>query len=239
MLQAGRSGSRLMRQLLFFDLDDTLIDHRGAEHGAHRETFETHANLFGSVPFAEWLARYRESNTALWDALGRREIGREDLLRRRFSEPLRALELDEARCDELSGFYLEAYARHWRLVEGAEAILEEAARHGTVGILSNGLSHLQRAKVKKFALERFVEHVVLSEDVGAMKPAREIFDAAWRAAASGAPVRKVYVGDSFQHDVLGAKRAGWLPILYNPEARPLPMPVLFVTRLADLAPLLQ
>ena len=228
-----------MKQLLFFDLDDTLVDHRAAEESAHRETFDVHPELFGRVAFADWLSSYRTANAALWDSLGRREIVPVDLLRRRFAEPLRALELDESCCDDLSSFYLAAYARHWSLVEGAEAILEEAARHGTVGILSNGIAALQRAKVKRFALERFVSHVVLSEDVGAMKPSREIFDAAWRAGADGAPVRKVYVGDSYAHDFLGAKNAGWLPVLYNPEARPLPAPVLFVTRLADLAPLLQ
>jgi HAD superfamily hydrolase (TIGR01549 family) len=227
------------QQLLFFDLDDTLIDHKHAEHAAQRELHEEHASFFCNVEFADWLSHYRTANSALWDAFGRREIGRDDLLRRRFAEPLRALELDEERCHDLSRFYLAAYARHWRLVDGAEAILEEAARYGTVGVLSNGLTELQRAKMKRFALERFVSHVILSEEVGAMKPSREIFDAAARAGGNGAAGRKVYVGDSFATDVLGAKNAGWLPILYNPEARPLPAPVLFVTRLEDLAPLLQ
>jgi len=226
-------------QLLFFDLDDTLLDHRHAEAAAQRETFDEHAGLFTRIAFDDWLSRYRTANTALWEAFGRREIAREELLRGRFAQPLRALELDADRCDDLSCFYLAAYARHWRLVDGAEEILEEASRHGVVGILSNGLTELQRAKVKRFALERWVSHLILSEEVGAMKPSREIFDAAWRAAADGKPVRKLYVGDSYTTDVLGAKNAGWLPVLYNPEARPMPAPVLFVTRLGDLAPLLQ
>jgi YjjG family noncanonical pyrimidine nucleotidase len=227
------------RQLLFFDLDDTLVDHRSAEADAHRETYEAHAGLFGSVSYEDWLARYRVSNKALWDAFGQGTIDRHHLLRERFAEPLGALGLDGSRCEDLSCFYLEAYARQWRLNDGAEEILEEAARYGTVGILSNGLTELQRAKVKRFRLERFVTHVILSEEVGAMKPSRAIFDAAWRAAANGTPVRRVYVGDSFETDVLGAKNAGWLPVLYNPESRPMPAPVLFVTRLEDLAPLLQ
>lgn len=226
-------------QLLFFDLDDTLLDHRGAEEAAHKETFAEHAELFSGIAFTDWFPRYRTANAALWDALGRGEIGRADLLRRRFEEPLKALSLDETRCDALSTFYLEAYARHWTLLPGAAEILEEASRHGTAGILTNGISSLQRAKVKRFRLERFVKHVILSEDVGAMKPARAIFDAAWREAANSEPVRKVYIGDSFAHDVVGAKNAGWLPVLYNPEGRALPAPVLYVTRLEDLAPLLQ
>ena len=72
-----------------------------------------------------------------------------------------------------------------------------------------------------------------------MKPAREIFDAAHTAAGGAKDVRKVYIGDSFEHDVVGAKRAGWLPILYNPAGQKLPAPVLYVRRLLDLKPLLE
>lgn len=109
-----------------------------------------------------------------------------------------------------------------------------------MGLLSNGFRELQRAKVARFRLARWVQHVVLSDDVGAMKPSRAIFDAAERAALpGGGPARKVYVGDHFETDVVGAKSAGWLPVLYNPTGRETPGPVLYVKRLVDLKPLLE
>lgn len=150
------------------------------------------------------------------------------------------LGLDPADAPALGTFYLEAYARHWRLNEGAEEILAAASRLGTVGLLSNGFRELQRAKVSRFRLGRWVQHVVLSDDVGAMKPSRAIFDAAERAALpAGGPARKVYVGDHFETDIVGAKNAGWLPVLYNPAGREVPGPVLYVKRLIDLKPLLE
>lgn len=228
-----------MKPLLFFDLDDTLLDHRAAEALAQRETFDSHADLFGACAFEEWLPRYRRSNAALWEAFGRRAVTREELCRRRFEEPLAALGLDAARGGEMSDFYLEAYERHWRLHDGACEILEEASRHGVVGILSNGFTWLQKKKVARFGLDRWVQHLVLSEEVGVGKPAREIFDAALKAAGvEGIPVRKVYVGDHFESDVLGAKAAGWFPVFFNPRNEPLPSPAIFVTRLEDLKPLL-
>jgi putative hydrolase of the HAD superfamily len=132
---------------------------------------------------------------------------------------------------------LDFYARHWQLVPGAGEILEFAARHGVVGILSNGLREQQWEKIRTFRLDRWVRHVVLSEEIGSMKPDRAIFDAAWKAAGGG-DVRKVYVGDSWETDVLGAKAAGWFPVWFDRHERGAPAPVVFVTKLVDLKPLL-
>ena len=119
---------------------------------------------------------------------------------------------------------------------GAEEVLEHASREGVVGILSNGFRETQRAKIARFGLDRWVRHVVLSEDVGAMKPSRVIFDAAAKAAGGGER-RRLYVGDSFATDVVGAKAAGWFPILFDRHGAGAPEPVVFVTRLSDLKPL--
>lgn len=230
-----------MRSLLFFDLDDTLLDHRGAEEVAQGETYEAFPALFAGVPRGEWLAAYREANGSLWGAYARGEIGREELHRRRFSDPLGAFGLDRGAAAEVGDFYLGRYRRAWRLNEGAEELLAAAAELGEVGVLSNGFRELQRAKIARFELGRWVRHVVLSEEVGAMKPARAIFDAATRAAAGGDGrngCRKLYLGDHWETDVLGARAAGWLPVLYNPGRVALPAPVLFVTRLVDAVPLL-
>lgn len=226
-----------MKPLLFFDLDDTLVDHHAAEEGAHRETHAAHAPVFGSVPFDAWLATYRRNNLALWDRYGKGEIDRPTLSRHRFADPLGELGLDAEHAGRIGDFYMGAYGRNWTLVEGAEEVLEHASRVGVVGILSNGFRETQHGKIARFGLDRWVRHVILSEDVGAMKPAREIFDAAWRSAGGG-PGRRVYVGDSFATDVLGAKAAGWFPIWFDRHARGAPQPVVYVRRLVDLLPLL-
>jgi len=226
-----------LRPLFFFDLDDTLVDHHGAEEAAHRATHAGMPEVFGGVGFPEWLARYRKNNLALWASYGRGEIDRHELSHRRFAEPLAELDLGPGHGAADSATYLAFYAQHWQLVPGAEEILEYAARTGVVGILSNGLREQQRSKIRTFGLDRWVTHVILSEEVGVMKPARGIFDAAFRAAG-GEDVRRVYVGDSWETDVLGAKAAGWFPIWFDRQGRGAPAPVVFVTDLLDLKPLL-
>lgn len=69
------------------------------------------------------------------------------------------------------------------------------------------------------ASEDDISFVVLSYDVGAEKPGRDIFDAAVRSFEETLDGRgdrwhvddcvKLYVGDSLEHDVFGAERAGW------------------------------
>ncbi len=226
-----------VKPLFFFDLDDTLVDHHAAEEDAHRETHATHASLFSGVPFEDWLAAYRRNNLRLWREYGKGEIDRPTLATRRFALPLADLGLDVEGGASVSAFYIDAYNRNWRLIEGAEDVLQHASALGVVGILSNGFRQTQRAKIARFGLDRWAEHVILSEDVGAMKPSRAIFDAAWQAAGRE-PRRRVYVGDSFATDIVGAKEAGWFPIFFDRHGHGAPEPVVFVTRLADLKPLL-
>ncbi|MCM3875962.1 MAG: HAD-IA family hydrolase [Thermoanaerobaculia bacterium] len=226
-----------MKPLFFFDLDDTLVDHGAAEEGAHRETHAAHGALFGGIAFEDWLASYRRNNLRLWHEYGKGAIDRPTLTARRFALPLADLGLDAAHAVAVGTSYMAAYGRNWRLIEGAEDALEHASREGVVGILSNGFRETQRAKIARFGLDRWVRHVVLSEDVGAMKPSRAIFDAAAKAAGGGER-RRLYVGDCFDTDVVGAKAAGWFPILFDRRGAGAPEPVIFVTRLSDLKPLL-
>jgi FMN phosphatase YigB (HAD superfamily) len=226
-----------VRPLFFFDLDDTLVDHHAAEEGAHRETHGAHGAVFDGVPFETWLSAYRTSNLALWERYGKGEIDRPTLSRHRFADPLGTLGLDPGHGPRVAEFYMGAYGRHWSLVEGTEEVLEHAARFGVAGILSNGFRETQHRKIARFGLDRWVAHVVLSEEVGAMKPARAIFDAAWKAAG-GEDGRRVYVGDSFGTDVLGAKAAGWFPIWFDRHGTGPPKPAVYVRRLVDLLPLL-
>lgn len=230
-----------MAQLLFFDLDDTLLDHRGAEEAAQRVLFARESALFAGLSFDHWYPKYKLANHAGWTAYGRGELDAATVSVKRFAEPLAELGLDVSLAHALSVAYLEEYPHHWKLLPGAEEILDAASRNGVVGIISNGFAAAQKAKVKRFRLDRWVRHLILSEDVGVLKPGRAIFEAARIAGEAGGPpaTRKLHIGDSFEHDVMGAKAAGWLPVFFNPRKEKPPAPVLWVSCLRDLRPLLE
>jgi len=104
----------------------------------------------------------------------------------------------------------------WRSADPAAApVLRELKRRGfTLGVISNSDGRLERS----FALTDLTEHfdfLIDSFVVGVEKPDPAIFQFALERAGV-APHEAAYVGDIYPVDVIGARRAGLLPILYDP-----------------------
>ena len=98
--------------------------------------------------------------------------------------------------------------------EGAEAALAAAREHGRVGLLTNGPEHRQSIKLRALGLDGAFDATVFAGDMPRRKPHRDPFDrtlAELGVDAAGA----LYVGDSLEYDVAGAKGAGlwaaWCP----------------------------
>ena len=97
---------------------------------------------------------------------------------------------------------------HWHWVEGAEEALKDLSRRYRVGFLTNGFSETQKLKVRHFGLDRISDHIVISEDVGVMKPDPRIFKHATKLAGVDA-ASILYVGDSWTSDIQGGSAVGW------------------------------
>ena len=83
-------------------------------------------------------------------------------------------------------------------------------------------------------LERWIprEKQIISGAVGLKKPDKAIFDLAKKQM--GLSNKKLYyVGDSFENDVLGAKKAGWKTIWLNRRQHQFPRPSQFVDWLVE------
>jgi HAD superfamily hydrolase (TIGR01549 family) len=111
---------------------------------------------------------------------------------------------------------LDRYRDRWvagiPVAPGVASVLERLAVHRRLGILSNWPhAATLRAQVVAAGWAPFLWAVVVSVEVGAIKPAPEMFRAAeaalgWPAAPPGSIL---HVGDDRQADVAGARRAGW------------------------------
>jgi len=95
-----------------------------------------------------------------------------------------------------------------QFVEGAADVVAAARRAGyRTGIITNGKSEFQRAKLRSLDLESKVDVVVVSGEEGMHKPAAELFHRA--AERLGVPVERcLYIGDNPMNDVGGATGAG-------------------------------
>lgn len=214
---------------IVFDLDDTLLDHKGAETRALLEIRSQYPMLQQVIP-QQWLTQYAHRNRELWEQYGRGEITRRNLHFRRFNDSITALgiPITETEVHEMGQRYMEAYRRHWEWTEGAERVFRSVSLKTFTGILTNGFKETQRLKLDRFGLDSSSIQVVISEEFGVMKPDRRIFDETHRrislaAAAKGVsiqPDEMLYVGDSFTSDIIGATGAGWKSAWFRPAGSP-------------------
>ena len=200
-------------QFIYFDLDDTLLDHRQAEKQGLHDVYQ-HFDLFDKTTFENFDAIYHEVNKEQWDLYARNEIDRDELQRNRFEQTLQKLGLDGAMHDQVGSYYMEAYSNHWQWMEGAREAYETIRERYPVGILTNGFSETQKRKFERFNLYESARHLVISEEVGYLKPHPAIFEHATRLAGEK-PEHILYAGDSLSSDVEGGSNYGWKVAWYR------------------------
>ena len=61
-------------KFIYFDLDNTIFDHKSAEQTTLRRLHSQHAELFAHVSQDEFLKIYHENNTKLWKDFANNEI---------------------------------------------------------------------------------------------------------------------------------------------------------------------
>jgi len=201
---------------LLLDADGTLFDYDQAEATALATTFRDLELGFG----ASYAETYREINGLIWREFEQGTITVAEIRSERFRRLFTALSLD-ADPVAFGRRYLTHLGECAQLIEGAEAIV--SALYGKVGLvlITNGLQDVQRARLSRSPIARYLDDVVISEEVGSSKPDPGIFDECFRRM--GHPPKKdvLIVGDSLTSDMQGGHNYGIDTCWFNPHAHPL------------------
>ncbi|WP_438297709.1 HAD family hydrolase [Streptomyces sp. HUAS TT7] len=91
------------------------------------------------------------------------------------------------------------------VLEGLEQLRAAGWR---LGILTNGASDIQRAKIAAAGLTEAVDAVVISEEIGARKPEKDAFQVAVARTGGTPSTRSWMIGDNPAGDIGGAHQAG-------------------------------
>lgn len=194
-------------KFIYFDLDDTLLDHRAAEQSALLDV-HAHFPLFVDTSTKALLDTYHTVNSKQWGKYSQGTIDREQLQRNRFEQTLEKLSLDSTGYAQVGQYYIACYRNYWQWMDGAEALYQRVTQQYPVGIVTNGFAETQRKKLDDFGLYHSTEHVIISEDVGALKPDPKVFEYATRQ--TGLEKNDIlYVGDSYISDIEGGANFGW------------------------------
>lgn len=199
---------------LLLDADGTLFDYDRAETEALEWTFEQLGYKFQE----EYIKAYRQINEQIWLDFEQGEIAPERLKVQRFELLFEAIgaELD---AETFSERYLKNLALGTTLIEGAEKTVRSL--YGEVGmvLITNGLAEVQRTRLAGSTIGRYFEDVVISEEIGASKPDRRIFDVAFERMGNPEKEEVLIVGDSLTSDMRGGSEYGIDTCWYNPEGR--------------------
>ena len=210
-------------KFVWFDLDDTLYDFKASSEIALKRVYADFnlCEFFSSED--EWKNIYHRHNAALWDKYNRAEVAMETLRHDRFFLPLAEAGAPAERARKLVLPLDKAYLRHLAdtgltLPYARETLKELRDKGFRIGILSNGFTDVQYDKLRTSGLAPLIDCVVLSDEIGANKPNRTLFDYALRKAGTKA-ADSVLVGDNPDTDIAGALGAGWRAILFDPFDR--------------------
>ena len=206
-----------MYRWLLFDADGTLFDYDRAERAALEQSLGQIGVSFDSGQ----LAVYRQINQALWQAVEKGEITPGMVKVRRFELLLEAIQVTYSP-SALSAAYLECLANCSELLEDAGAVLGALRRKYQMAILTNGLKEVQRGRLSRSAIRPHISHIIISEEVGAAKPAKQFFDKAFARIGHPSKHEVLMIGDGWASDIQGAVHYGIDACWYNPGRKPRP-----------------
>lgn len=200
--------------MIYFDIDDTLLDYKASQHKAALGFAEKHSSHI----------QCPDDFPSVWDEITERHMARylsgelsfQEQRRCRVRESL-SLDLSPQDADNLFDEYYQIYEESWSLFPEVESVLIKLADF-PLGIITNGDKDHQTYKLGKLGVLNHFADVITPACAGAAKPDVAIFNlAASRSGKLGSECW--YVGDNYVADYLGAKSAGYKAVWLNRSGR--------------------
>lgn len=198
--------------ILLFDADETLFDFKQSERIAFEKTCRQ-----SGISYEEnyHFKLYKEINTVIWQELAEGRITQKELNQERFRRFLNAVDtLSDAEA------FAEAYIDHLSqasiLYEGVPELLKSLSESCRLAVVSNGLQKVQDGRIRKNPIAINFEEIVISDEVGILKPDPAIFELTLKKMKCTDRRTVLMVGDSLSTDVQGGINSGIDTCWFNP-----------------------
>lgn len=197
-------------QHIFFDLDNTLWDHRRNAYLTLKEIFkkEQITDRF-NLDFEEFHTEYFTINERLWEQIRDGEIDKEYLREHRFYDTFLFFGIDDFDLSEtFETQFLDEILNYNDLVEGAFEILEYLSeKKYKLHILSNGFKEVTFRKCELSGIKNYFQTITSADEINIRKPQPEVYDYSLKKA--GAKIEEsMMIGDDWIADVEGGKSFG-------------------------------
>lgn len=198
---------------IILDIDDTLYE----QLVPFQKALSSHIS-FPIQHITGLFLAYRKYSDAVFEASQNGQMSMEEMHIYRLKQAL--LDYDYMISNQLALTIQQTYAKQQQKLQLDPYITTLLnfckAQSIPLGIISNGPTHHQWQKVHQLNLLNWIkaEHIVISQEVGFTKPDPRIFQVL-EQRMNLTKTQTYYIGDSYQNDVIGAKRAHWKSIWLN------------------------
>ena len=195
---------------IFFDLDNTLWDHRkNAKLTLEGLFLKYQIQEKHQFSFDEFHHKYDEINERLWELIRDGEIDKEHLRKHRFYDTFLHFGVDDFELAQIFEHqFLDEIIAYNELIDGAIDILDYLkAKNHQIHIISNGFHEVTHRKIDGSGIREYVETVTSADDVNVRKPNPIIFDYALNKA-NAVKEESILIGDDWIADVKGAQNFG-------------------------------
>lgn len=204
---------------LFFDLDNTIWDFNSNSFDALYVALDK-LRLLGLIgSYDDFFRIYSEVNERLWELYRNGSMTKKVLGAQRFEESFAKHGIPlHTGGGIVNAAYLAEMPMQTKLIEGAREVLDYLHGRYEVAIITNGFKEVQYEKIRKSELSKYFRKIFISEEIGAQKPKRAIFEYALKSM--NAPKRSsLMIGDSWEADIVGAMNFGIDQIYFNPKIK--------------------
>jgi HAD superfamily hydrolase (TIGR01549 family) len=208
---------------IFFDFDGTLLLPQPNPVEAFVQFATTNLGLTitpdSSRQLKLWAHHYWSQDEQI--VAEREALGQDGFWLSYSQRLLRQVAADTAVLDQAQAvrdWFYNAYEPEQTLVSGINEVLTQLQETGyRLGLITNRF-HPVDEEIQQLGLTDYFELVLAAGEVGVWKPNSAIFDHALSHFDDLSPADCLYIGDNYYADGLGAQRAGWLPVLFDPDA---------------------
>ena len=169
---------------IVFDLDDTLYNEIDFLKSAYVAISKELAPDAWQAIFANLFSRYRNKSNVF------------EYVSQTYGIPINQL--------------IESYRSHQPNIKSFDGVAEvmEAIKQkeGKIGIITDGRSTTQRAKMEALGILDYIDAIVISEEIGSEKPDEQNYRAIEKALGC---TTNYYIADNFKKDFITPNRIGW------------------------------
>ena len=206
-----------MHHNFLFDLDQTLLDFHASEYKALGIVLKSNGLSFSD----EIYQAFKEYNKTLWQELEKGTITRQELFIKRFRYIFEKCEGDWSALDPLkiNHDFIRTMSVNGVLMDGALEFIKrvkEDIPDSRVYIVSNGATINAKGRMASTGLDKYIDYLFISEDMGVAKPDAAFFDLCLEKIAEPRS-SCIMIGDSLSSDMLGAKNASIDSVWFMPS----------------------